>query len=84
MAQGEPGPAESQLGDALLDAARGAMRILGGMVQMAAGMTRVFAVAVLKVATAVEKAVEASDDEEGPESDPKPKPRSRRPAERDS
>ena len=74
MAQSEPEPHESQLGDAVLDATRGALRILGGMVQMAAGMTRLLAVAVLKAAAAAEKAVEASEeDEEKPE--PKPKPR---------
>ena len=74
MAQSEPEPQESQLGDAVLDSMRGALRILGGMVQMAAGMTRLLAVAVLKAAAAAEKAVEASEeDEEKPE--PKPKPR---------
>ncbi len=74
VAQSEPEPQESQLGDAVLDAMRGAVRILGGVVQMAAGMTRLLAVAVLKAAEAAEKAVEASEeDEEQPE--PKPKPR---------
>jgi hypothetical protein len=74
MAQSEPGPEESQLGDAVHDAMRGALRIIGGMVQMAAGMTRLLAVAVLKAAAAAEKAVEASEeDEEKPK--PKPKPR---------
>jgi hypothetical protein len=34
------------------------------MVQMAAGMTRLLAVAVLKAATAAEKAVEASEEDE--------------------
>jgi hypothetical protein len=64
MAQNEPEPQESQLGDAVLDAMRGALRILGGMVQMAAGMTRLLAVAVLKAATAAEKVVEASEEDE--------------------
>jgi hypothetical protein len=74
MAQSEPETQESQLGDAVLDAMRGALRIIGGTVQMAAGITRLFAVAVLKAAAAAEKAVEASaEDEEKPE--PKPKPR---------
>lgn len=70
MAEGEPEPRESQLADAVLDAMRGALRILGGMVQMTAGMTRLFAVAVLKAAAAVEKAVDPSDGD-----DEKPKPR---------
>jgi hypothetical protein len=47
----EPESGGSQLGDAVLDAMRGALRILGGMVQMAAGMTKVLAVAVLKAAS---------------------------------
>ena len=74
MAHSEQEPPESQLGDAVLDAVRGGMRILGGMVQVAAGITRFLAVAVLKAAAAAEKVVEASqeDDEE-----PKPLPRQR-------
>ena len=72
MAQGEPEPSESQLGDAVLDAMRGGLRILGGIVQVAAGMTRLLAVALLKAAAAAEKVVEATaEDEEKPE----PKPR---------
>jgi hypothetical protein len=71
VADGAPEPQESQLGDAALDAMRGALRILGRMVQMAAGMTRLFAVAVLKAAEAAEKAVEAAKDEEKPEAKPK-------------
>ena len=64
MAQDDPEPEESALGDAVLDAVRGGLRILGGMVQMAAGMTKFFAVAVLKTADAVEHAVGATEDEE--------------------
>ncbi len=71
MAQSEPEPQDSQMGDAVLDAMRGALRILGGMVQMAAGMTRLLAVAVLKAAAAAENAVETTEDEEKA----KPKPR---------
>jgi hypothetical protein len=85
MAQGEPEPQESQLGDALLDAVRGGLRILGGMVQMAAAMTRVVTGVVLKAAAAAEKAVEApEEDEETWEPKPTPKPRTRRPAKRGS
>ena len=74
MAQSEPEPQESQLGDAVLDAMRGALRILGGMVQMAAGITRLLAVATLKTAAAAADAVEASEaDEEKPEPAPKPR-----------
>lgn len=64
MAQREPEPRDSQMGDAVLDALRGALRILGGVVQVAAGMTRLLAVAVLKAAAAAEHAVEATEDEE--------------------
>jgi transcription termination factor Rho len=64
MANGEHEPAESQLGDAALDAMRGGLRILGGMVQVAAGVTRMVAVAVLKVAAAAENAVEMRGTEE--------------------
>jgi hypothetical protein len=80
VAQSEREPEQSQIGDAVLDTMRGAMRILGGVVKMAAGMTRLFAVAVLKAAAAAERAVEASEaDEEKPA--PKPKPRNSRPGE---
>jgi hypothetical protein len=75
MAQSEPEPQEFQMGDAVLDAMRGALRILGGMVQMAAGMTRLVAVAVLKAAAAAEHAVETTEDEEDAKPKPKPKPR---------
>lgn len=73
MAQDEPEPQQSQLGDAALDAMRGALRILGGMVQMAAGITRLLAVAALRAAAAAADAVEA--DEGRPEPEPKPKQR---------
>jgi hypothetical protein len=73
MAHNEPEPRESQMGDAVLDAMRGALRILGGMVQMTAGMTRMLAVAVLKVAAAAEHAVETTEDEERAGSKPKPR-----------
>jgi hypothetical protein len=75
VAQNEPEPEESQLGEAVLDAMRGALRIIGGMVQMAAGMTRSLAVAVLKAAAAAEKVVEATEEEEEEKPEPKRKPR---------
>lgn len=66
MAHSKHDPPESQLGDAALDAVRGALRTLGGMLDMAAGVTRVFAVAVLKAAAAAEKAVvEKPEEDEG-------------------
>jgi hypothetical protein len=72
VAEREPEPGGSQLGDAVLDAMRGALRILGGMVQMAAGITRLFAVAALKAAEAATDAVEAAESDED---EPEPKPR---------
>jgi hypothetical protein len=75
MEQNEPEPQDSQLGEAVLDAMRGALRVLGGMVQMAAGMTRMLAIAVLKAAAAAEHAVETTEDEEKARSEAKPKSR---------
>jgi hypothetical protein len=59
------------LGDAVLDALRGAVHIVGGFVQMAAGITRLIAVTAIKAAEAVEHAVEATEEDE------KPKPSSK-------
>ena len=75
MEQNEPEPQDSQMGEAVLDAMRGALRVLGGMVQMAAGMTRMLAIAVLKAAAAAEHAVQTTEDEEKARSEAKPKPR---------
>jgi hypothetical protein len=73
VAESEPEPRESLLGDAVLDAMRGALRIVGGMVQMAAGITRLLAVAVLKAAAVAEEAVKATEEDEekpGPHGEP--------------
>ena len=75
MEQNEPEPQDSQMGEAVLDAMRGALRVLGGVVQMAAGMTRMLAIAVLKAAAAAEHAVETTEDEEKARSEAKPKSR---------
>ena len=64
-------PGQARLSDAALSVARGGLRILGGLVQMAAGITRLFAVAALKAAEAAAEAVEAAEEDE----EPKPKPR---------
>jgi hypothetical protein len=74
MAHSEPEPQKSQLGDAVRDAMRGALRILGGMVQMAAGITRLLAGAALKAAAAAADAVDAAKAEE---EKPGPEPKSR-------
>jgi hypothetical protein len=60
-----------QLNDAILSTVRGGFRILGGMVQMAAGITRLMAVTAIKAAAAVEGVVGATESEEE-EPDPKP------------
>ena len=65
-------PHQARVSDAALSVARGGLRILGGMVQMAAGITRLFALAALKPPTPPE-AVEAAEEDEEPK--PKPKPR---------
>ncbi len=60
----DPTPARSQVSGAVLIAVRGGLRILGGMVQVAAGVTKLFAVTALKAAEAAEAVVEAAADEE--------------------
>ena len=67
----DPEPRRSQLNDAILSTVRGGFRILGGMVQMAAGITRLVAVTAIKAAAAVEGAVGATESEE---EEPHPKP----------
>jgi len=67
----DPEPRRSQLNDAILSTVRGGFRILGGMVQMAAGITRLVAVTAIKAAAAVEGAVGATESEEE-EPDAKP------------
>ena len=59
-----PAPSRSQLNDARLSTVRGGLRILGGMVQMAAGVTRLLAVTAIKAVEAAEAVVEATEDEE--------------------
>lgn len=60
----EPEPSEPHLTDAVFDAVRGALHIVGGMVQVATGITKFLAIAALKAATAVESAVTAAEDDE--------------------
>jgi len=71
----DPEARRSQLNDAIWSTVRGGFRIFGGMVQMAAGSTRLVAVTAIKAAAAVEGAVEATESEEE-EPDPKPVHRS--------
>lgn len=67
----DPESRRSQLNDAILSTVRGGFRIVGGMVQMAAGITRLVAVTAIKAAAAVEGAVGATEREE---EEPQPKP----------
>jgi hypothetical protein len=68
----DPERRRSQLNDAIWSTVRGGFRILGGMIQMAAGMTRLVAVTAIKAASAVEGAVGATgSDEEEPEPEPR-------------
>jgi hypothetical protein len=62
----EPEPRHPQFNGAVLSVVRGGLRILGGMVQIAAGITRLLAVTALKAAEAVAEAVEAAEDAEEP------------------
>ena len=66
----DPEPRRSQLNDAIFSTVRGGFRILGGMVQMAAGITRLVAVTAIKAAAVVAGAVatDSGDDAQ----DPKP------------
>jgi hypothetical protein len=57
-------PSRSQLNDAILSTVRGGLRILGGMVQVAAGVTRLLAVTAIKAVEAAEAIVEATDADE--------------------
>ena len=64
----DPAPSRSQLSDAILGTVRGGLRILGGMVQVAAGVTRLLAVTAIKAVEAAEAIVEAAEaDEDEPE-----------------
>jgi hypothetical protein len=70
----DPTSARSHVSDAVLSAVRGGLRILGGMVQVAAGVTKLLAVTALKAAEAAEAVVEATAaDEEASEQKPDPK-----------
>jgi hypothetical protein len=73
MAKTMDAHARSQLSDAILSTMRGGLRIIGGMVQVAAGVTRFLAVTAIKAVEAAEAIVEATEaDEEASASEPKP------------
>jgi hypothetical protein len=74
----DPEPRRSQLTDAIFTTVRGGFRILGGIVEMAAGITKVVAVTVIKAASAAEAAIEGTEGD-GREPEPEPRPRAARP-----
>ena len=64
----------SQAREALLFTIRGGLRIVGGMVEMAAGVTTLFIDMTVKAIEAAEEAIEAADDDDDQEtSAPMPK-----------
>ena len=71
----DPEPMRSQVNDAILSTVRGGLRILGGIVEVAVGVTRLLAETAIKAVEAAEGVVESTEAEaEKPE--PKPKPKS--------
>jgi hypothetical protein len=60
----DPASARSQVSDAVLSAVRGGLRILGGMVQIGTGVTKLLAVTALKAAEAAEAVVAATVNED--------------------
>jgi hypothetical protein len=72
----EPEPEqESPFGDALRDVLQGGGRMIGGFVQVMAGITRLVLVAVVKADEANQQALEATKDEEKPTPKRTPKPK---------
>lgn len=69
----DPAPPRSQLSDAIFSTVRGGLRVLGGMVQVAAGVTRLLAITAIKAVEAAEAIVEAREVAEvAPEQTPEP------------
>ena len=58
-------PLRSQVRDAMLITIRGGLRIFGGVVEVAAGVTTVLIDMTIKAVEAAEAAVEAMDDDDG-------------------
>jgi hypothetical protein len=66
---------ESPFGDAVGDVLQGAGRMIGGFVQVMAGITRLVLVAVVKADEANRHALEATQEEEKPKPKRTPKPK---------
>jgi hypothetical protein len=63
----DPAPSRSEVNDAIFSTLRGGLRILGGMAQMAAGLTKLLLETANKAVDAAEGAVRAKgNDEEEP------------------
>lgn len=72
----EPEPErESPFGDAVQDVLQGTGRMIGGFVQVMAGITRLMLVAVVKADEANQQALEATQEEEKPKPKRTPKPK---------
>ncbi len=69
----DPSPLRTEVNDALLSTVRGGLRMIGGMVQVAAGVTRLLVDAAIKAVEAAEAVVEETEDDEKPEHTPEPK-----------
>jgi hypothetical protein len=68
----DPSALRSDVNDAVLSTVRGGLRIIGGMVQMAAGVTRLLVDTAIKAVEAAEEAIETTQADE----EPMPKPKS--------
>jgi len=71
----DPEPLRSQVNDAILKTIRGGLRILGGIVEVTAGVTRLLVDTAIKAVEAAEEVVEETSlDESAPEpNEPEPK-----------
>ena len=59
----DPEPMRSQVNDAILSTVRGGLRILGGIVEVAVGVTRLLAETAIKAVEAAEGVVETTETE---------------------
>jgi hypothetical protein len=60
----DPADLRAEVNDAILSTVRGGLRILGGMVQVAAGVTRLLIDTAIKAVEAAEEAVEPAEADE--------------------
>jgi hypothetical protein len=68
----DPASLRSEVNDAVMSTVRGGLRVLGGMVEIAAGATRLLIDTAIKAVEAAEGAVKSTEvDEEDPKAKPK-------------